>query len=163
MIEYRTFGYCTTLEHVYFTDVYNLTGIGSFAFADCSNLESLLIPDTVTFIGEYAFMNDPTLVLNMEHVSVPVTWSVDWNNLGPTEVYWAVNHRYIYVEPDNGDAQIHIYQKIGTAVTAPADPVKAGFVFSGWYVYNGSFYEPYVFDFMPENDVLVVAVWEPEI
>jgi uncharacterized repeat protein (TIGR02543 family) len=162
MIEYRTFENCTSLEQVYFSDIYNLTSIGSFAFADCPNLENLFIPDTVTFIGEYAFSNNPSLILYMEHETEPISFSSDWDNLGPVEIYWAVNHRYIYVEPDNGDAQIWIYQKIGTAVTAPTDPVKVGYAFLGWYVYNGVFYEPFVFDFMPENDVLVIALWEIE-
>ena len=32
-----------------------LSGIGDYAFADCANLETIYIPDSVTAIGENAF------------------------------------------------------------------------------------------------------------
>ena len=34
---------------------YTVTGIGSDAFKDCRNLSAVTIPQTVTFIGYYAF------------------------------------------------------------------------------------------------------------
>lgn len=34
-----------------------VTGIGDYAFANCSNLENIIVPDTVTSIGNDVFMN----------------------------------------------------------------------------------------------------------
>ena len=36
-------------------ETYTVTGIGYQAFYFCSNLTSVTIPNTVTYIGEYAF------------------------------------------------------------------------------------------------------------
>lgn len=38
-----------------------VTGIGAFAFEDCSNLTSVTIPDTITNIGDYAFFGFASL------------------------------------------------------------------------------------------------------
>ena len=44
-----------------------VTGIGSWAFAQCPKLTRVTIPDTVTYIEEYAFYQDPKL----DHVKLP--------------------------------------------------------------------------------------------
>jgi uncharacterized repeat protein (TIGR02543 family) len=52
------FNYCRSLTSV---TMHDITYIGSYAFADCTNLESITVPDTVTTLGEYAFAGDSLL------------------------------------------------------------------------------------------------------
>ena len=47
--------------------------------------------------------------------------------------------------------------KIGNAVAKPADPVKSGYKFVGWYTYDG---EEYDFDTPVANELTLVAGWE---
>lgn len=49
----RAFSYSSTLRNVYLSD--KLKKIGGVEFWDCNNLECLVLPDSVTDIGEYAF------------------------------------------------------------------------------------------------------------
>ena len=52
---------CVNLESVTFAEGSELSGIGDFAFAYCSSLKSIDVPDTVTNIGEGAFFLSSTL------------------------------------------------------------------------------------------------------
>ncbi len=52
---------CVNLESVTFVEGSELSGIGDFAFAYCSSLKSIDVPDTVTNIGEGAFFLSSTL------------------------------------------------------------------------------------------------------
>ena len=59
--------------------------------------------------------------------------------IGDTETgnkeYWAkweINQYTITVKPENGKADITITQDYGTAITAPADPTREGYTFTGW-------------------------------
>lgn len=52
---------CTELVSVDFADESALTVIASFAFWECSSLESIVIPEGATHIGDYAFFNCASL------------------------------------------------------------------------------------------------------
>lgn len=45
------------LKSIVFEEGINLLSIGNYAFAGCTSLESLVVPNTVTYIGKYAFKN----------------------------------------------------------------------------------------------------------
>lgn len=51
-IDWYTFENCTSLESIAIPD--SITSIGEAAFAVCTSLESITIPDSVISIGEYA-------------------------------------------------------------------------------------------------------------
>ena len=55
--EVRNFDGCTSLKSVNLTGCTNLQTIGIRAFADCSLLESFIIPESVTVIDDFAFYN----------------------------------------------------------------------------------------------------------
>ena len=56
----QAFAGCTNLSSIALPD--SLTSIGSYAFESCSALKSITIPDHVTFIGNNAFCNCTALV-----------------------------------------------------------------------------------------------------
>ena len=45
---------------------------------------------------------------------------------------WEINQYTITVKPENGKADITITQDYGTNITAPADPTREGYTFTGW-------------------------------
>ena len=53
------FAYCTSLRNITIPD--SVTNIGNFAFENCSSLKSIVIPNSVTEIGNYAFTNCTSL------------------------------------------------------------------------------------------------------
>lgn len=57
----------------------------------------------------------------------------------------------ITIVTDGGTPVAPITLEVGTEVTPPADPVKAGYIFTGW--------SPAIPAIMPEDDVTCVAQW----
>lgn len=60
-IESFAFVPCVALTSVIFEENSQLSSIGSNAFSNCSSLESITIPDSVTTIGDYAFSDCSSL------------------------------------------------------------------------------------------------------
>ncbi|MBR4032823.1 MAG: leucine-rich repeat domain-containing protein [Clostridia bacterium] len=61
------FFYCTQLKSVIIPD--SITNIGEYAFAYCSGIESIIVPNSVTNIGEEAFYN----CTELKYVTIPNT------------------------------------------------------------------------------------------
>ena len=59
------FAYCNTLTDINLSNATNLTSIGKYAFYYCSSLETIELPSSVTFIGEYAFNSYSNLEYNV--------------------------------------------------------------------------------------------------
>ncbi len=69
--------------------------------------------------------------------------------------HWTVNEYTISFDSNGGSAVADITQDYGTSVSAPADPTRTGYTFSGWY--DGS--AAYTFTTMPAEDVDLTAHW----
>ena len=67
------------------------SSIGERAFYDCSSLESISIPDSVTSIGESAFSGCTSLIIYCEAASKPSGWDSDWNS-ADRPVVWDCNN-----------------------------------------------------------------------
>ncbi len=68
----NAFASCTNLESVTMNKV---TSIGDGAFASCTSLKNITIPDSVTTIGDYAFLN-----INLSSIIIPDSVTSIGNN-----------------------------------------------------------------------------------
>jgi len=66
---------------------------------------------------------------------------------------WTINQTTITFNSADGTSVAPITGNIGSAVTAPADPTKAGYTFAGW--------SPIVPASFPETNITVTAQWTP--
>lgn len=73
------------LESVVIPD--SVTSIGTYVFAGCEMLKSVYIPDSVLTIGQSAFAGTSTLKIYCEGKSKPVGWSKSWKS-NPVVVQW---------------------------------------------------------------------------
>ena len=64
---------------------------------------------------------------------------------------WEINQYTITVKPENGEADITITQDYDTPITAPADPTREGYTFTGW--------DRDIPAIMPAENVTVTAKW----
>ena len=65
---------------------------------------------------------------------------------------WEINQYTITVKPENGKADITITQDYGTAITAPADPTREGYTFTGW--------DTEIPTAMPAENITLKAKWK---
>lgn len=78
--------------------------------------------------------------------------SLHWDNLR--------DGYYIAFQTNGGSVVDAIVAKYGRQITKPADPVKQGYTFAGWYT-DEAFTKKYnVPDVMPNEDRIVYAKWE---
>lgn len=65
---------------------------------------------------------------------------------------WEINQYTITVKPENGKADITITQDYGTPITAPADPTREGYTFTGW--------DTEIPTTMPAENITLKARWK---
>ena len=58
----------------------NTLSFSSYAFYNCSALESVTIPASVTSVGEYVFYGCSSVTIYCEAENRPTGWSTRWNN-----------------------------------------------------------------------------------
>ena len=83
----------------------------------------------------------------------PVT-AIGGTEMGNKEYWakWEINQYTITVKPENGKADITITQDYGTAITAPANPTREGYTFTGW--------DKKIPATMPAENITITAQWE---
>lgn len=72
----------------------NVVSIIDYAFSGCSSLNLIVIPDSVTSIGEDAFEYCYSLIIYCEANSEPSGWDSNWNSSN-RPVYWADQWSYV--------------------------------------------------------------------
>lgn len=71
----------------------------------------------------------------------------------PLEVY------KLTFNTNGGTAIRAVTAPAGAAITEPTPPIKAGFLFDGWYRDNDIWSKPFVFDVMPNYNLTIYAKW----
>ncbi len=87
-IGWYAFYNCSSLESIEIPN--SVTSIGYLAFEDCSSLKSIFIPNSVTSIGGLAFYGCSSLAIYCEVSSKPSGWESNWNPYN-RPVYWGIN------------------------------------------------------------------------
>ncbi len=64
---------------------------------------------------------------------------------------WTINQYTITFNPDNGTDPLVITQDFGSSITAPANPVKEGYTFTGW--------DKAIPETMPAENLTITAQW----
>jgi len=85
-----------------------------------------------------------------------IGWDIEIPSTMPAEnititALWKANDYSITFDTDGGSAVAPITQGYGSAVTAPADPVKEGYTFAGW--------DTEIPETMPGENVEIKALW----
>ena len=98
-------------------DGYAIVGINEFAFADCTRLTSVTIPDSVSVIGSYAFsgctnLTDITIPDSVKEIGAFVFENTQWYNNQPDGVVYA--GKFVYTYKGNMPENTSITLKDGT-------------------------------------------------
>ena len=137
------FGECSSLERLTFGENSQLKSIGYYAFYDCSSITNVIIPLSVTKIGESAF-NSSNTTIYCESASKPAGWDSNWAS-GVYSVIWGYNNLstnldYDYIEREEG-VYLTKYKGSATDIIVPAEidgksVIGFGSIFAGSSVTN---------------------------
>ena len=81
-----------------------------------------------------------------------ITLVADWSYVQPPVTRYTVTF-----DPDNGEGTFTSTVVAGNAVSKPADPVREGYTFAGWFVGD----EVYTFGTPVKSDLTITAHWTP--
>ena len=101
------------------------------AFENKSTLKSILIPESITKIGYYAFVGCSNITIYCEATSKPDGWDTSWNPSSRPVVWGYTGEEYTYSFVTNGGDEISPVtsdQPI-TLIT----PTRSGYHFDGWF------------------------------
>ena len=68
---------------------------------------------------------------------------------------WTINNYTLTFVTDGGNTVNSISQAFGSSITAPANPTKQGYLFSGW--------NPSIPSTMPAENITITALWELDV
>ena len=111
-----------------------LNSIGAYAFKSC-NIGRLVIPSTITQIGDQAFTGNINLTIFVEHASKPSGWSSNWNANG-NYVVWGctLSSDKLRVLSFTKSATNPVNYGVNNVLR---NPTCEGYVFGGWYLNSG--------------------------
>ncbi len=107
-----------------------LTGIANYAFKN-TNLTRIVIPSSISTIGQGAFSGNTSLTIYTERTSKPSTWNSYWN-ISNRPVVWGCtlssDKTYVLSFTKNSSNPSN-----PGATNGITDPYRKGYTFGGWY------------------------------
>ncbi len=131
----------------------NVRTIGSWVFQGCTSLNS------VTFRGEKPTIESSIFIALTQNITLSHPCKASWNGYtysGSTNATLQIQAQTAAVtfDPANGNSPTTVNTACGGSISSPANPVRTGYTFDGWY--NGST----LFDFAtPAEDITLTARW----
>jgi uncharacterized repeat protein (TIGR02543 family) len=154
-IAMHAFDECTSLTRVDIAS--GTTSIEYMAFANCPNLTTISIPQSVLEFEHDIFVNSPNVTIYGVADS-PVQTYAESNGI-PFVSISAERHSVTF-DPQGGAYIETLSYTQGNLVPAPADPIRSGYEFTGWYL-DSSCTVAWDFDtdVMPDADLVLYAGW----
>lgn len=107
-----------------------LTSIGNYAFRNI-NLTRIVIPSSITSIGQGAFSGNASLTIYTERTSKPSTWNSYWNSSNRPVVWGCTlssDKTYVLSFTKNSFSPSN-----PGATNGITDPYRKNYTFGGWY------------------------------
>lgn len=137
---------------------HTVTSIKTRALEGCLALKEIYIPIEIVDIGKDAFKDCDIVEISAKATSKPAGWHGEWNP-DSRPVHWGMEFVPDMVFVSNGGSAVTtITQYAGTVVTEPANPIRTGYTFNGWFT-DDLFTNQFIFNVMPSIDTTLYAKW----
>lgn len=164
------FSACTDLTSVIFPN--GIARIGDSTFLNCTGLTSVTIPASVTAIEKYAFYTCTGLT-DVYYAGTEAQWgkisigklnesligaTIHYNSAASDTAVTPPPAAKIVLRLETGN--IIVETEKGQPMKAPANPVKEGYTFGGWYG-DEALTSPWNFNAPVTGDMTLYAKWTP--
>ena len=133
-----------------------LTGIANYAFKN-TNLTRIVIPSSISTIGQGAFSGNTSLTIYTERTSKPSTWNSYWN-ISNRPVVWGCtlssDKTYVLSFTKNSSNPSN-----PGATNGITDPYRKGYTFGGWYTTANFSGNPVENIASVEDNTILYAKW----
>ena len=136
----------------------SLKKLGDYAFRNCGELKSVILPQTLTTIGKHAFNGANKATFYAEVSARPSLWIGQWNSSNRPVVWGCTlsqDKSYVVSFVKTATSVVNTVATNGIAA-----PTRAGYVFAGWATSQGGSAVYTMENFMDApNGTTLYTVW----
>ena len=160
-IKARAFRACSNMKKI--TVAGSVRSIGDGAFAGCSNLESLVMkgnepPEMGAGVLEFC----PAVISVSPEAMDAYSNNAGWSSYTTRLVtYYTVTFKSGNASIEAHPAEMQVIYPATTVGVLPSDPVRSGYIFSGWYTGSNGTGKLFTANTEVTSDLTVYAKWIP--